>query len=61
MNSLPILRANKALVKTIKLKARKLKSSPVSVVKCFEKSWPLTQPIEYNIIDMAKLLITCIS
>ena len=60
MDSLPILRANKTLVKHIKLKERKLKTSPVSVVECFERSWPLPQPKEPGVINREKILIICI-
>ena len=61
MDSLPSFRANKALVKIVNLKARKLKTSFVSVVGCFERSWNLLQLTDPDIIDMLKILITCMS
>ena len=61
MDSLPSFRANKALVKTINLKAGKLKTSRVSVTKGFERSLPSPQQMEPDMIDMMKTLITYIN
>ena len=57
MNSLSILRANKALVKTIKLKARKLKTSPMSVAEHCGRIWSLPQPTYNGIISITGRLI----
>ena len=61
MYSLPIPRKIKALVKTINLKESKIRTSPVRVTECYKRSLPLPQPIELDIIDKIKKLITCMS
>ena len=58
MDSLLSLREIMALVKTINLKASKLRT-PIRVDECFERRWPFLKPTEPNIIDRIKKLITC--